>query len=162
MRSYEAFCEPAWDTMPVTLQSATPLVTVVPIMEQPREVWRDRSTVSRGEEGWITQGFVTRGPAVGFLVQRQREASLSFKRDGPVHRFHLLHLFLLFFLLDCECTAGSCRVCLVARSMFTACFLEWPQSHGCAEKKHQGFQHRLAAAASLKRVSCPSPTPSIL
>ena len=113
-------------------------------------------------EGWITQGFVTGGPAVGFLVQRQREASLSFKRDGPVHRFHLLHLFLLFFLLDCECTAGSCRVCLVARSMFTACFLEWPQSHGCAEKKHQGFQHRLAAAASLKRVSCPSPTPSIL
>ena len=50
MGSYEAFCEPAWDTMPVTLQSATPLVTVVPIMEQPREVWRDRSTVSRGEE----------------------------------------------------------------------------------------------------------------
>ena len=44
MGGYEAFCELAWDTVPVTLGTRVQL----PVMEQPRGVWWGRRIVSRG------------------------------------------------------------------------------------------------------------------
>lgn len=92
-----------------------------------------------GRDGGLDHvGLSTGAPAIGFSVQRQREAALSFKRDGPVHRLHLLHLF-LFSLLDCECTAGSCRVALLQGACSLHAFLNGLKAAGALRRNTRAF-----------------------